>query len=359
MSAVFATVQCFALLQSPRPRLPSPQPFPGTTALASPAGFEAEYEVLRGMRERTGRPLTSIVEVESHYPLIAQRLRERVDFNVPATRKEAILTFFRHPTAQFIVNALAVSSAARLATGVPLSGADLGASAATAVVWCLQEWLIHDKLLHSERSWFGETVHRWHHELPYYHVSLDGVGLAAVWFGAVAIVFCLFGVLTASLAPCLTALATYTLCGGVYEGCHYLAHTRCPLPPWLQRVRRHHSLHHSVDSSFWLAFTVPAIDTLMRTNPSPRDILRARRAREMTPAAPSAAALSSAAAPPDTSTTAAAPHVSSRSRRSGIPLATASGLTPPPVTPPPVTSAPTSLREQIPGLIRMARCDLP
>ena len=32
---------------------------------------------------------------------------------------------------------------------------------------------------------------------------------------------------------------------------------------------------------------------------------------------------------------------------------------PPPVTPPPVTSAPTSLREQIPGLIRMARCDLP
>ena len=42
VSFVFSTVQCFALLQSPRPRLASPQPSEsGTTALASPAGFEA------------------------------------------------------------------------------------------------------------------------------------------------------------------------------------------------------------------------------------------------------------------------------------------------------------------------------
>ena len=41
--------------------------------------------------------------------------------------------------------------------------ADLAAAVATAVFWCLQEWLIHDKLLHSPSTWFGETVHRWHH----------------------------------------------------------------------------------------------------------------------------------------------------------------------------------------------------
>ena len=52
--------------------------------------------------------------------------------------------------------------------------------------WCVQEWWIHDKLLHSEDEWFGEQVHGGHHLLPYYHVSLDGVGLAAAWFSAVA-----------------------------------------------------------------------------------------------------------------------------------------------------------------------------
>ena len=46
----------------------------------------------------------------------------------------------------------------------------------------------------------ARPVHRWHHELPYYHVSLDGIGLAAVWFSVVAVLLVGFGLLTYGLA---------------------------------------------------------------------------------------------------------------------------------------------------------------
>ena len=53
--------------------------------------------------------------------------------------------------------------------------------------WCVQEHIIHGRLLHSRDAWFGSDIHRWHHELPYYHVSMDGIGLAAVWFATVGV----------------------------------------------------------------------------------------------------------------------------------------------------------------------------
>jgi len=153
-----------------------------------------------------------------------------------------------------------------------LSVWDAGASAATALLWTVQEWVIHDKLLHSQQAWLGKRVHRWHHELPYYHVSLDGLGLAAVWFATVSIVLVGIGLFTSTLAPCLTALAVYTLCGGLYEAAHFLAHTRTPLPRYLENVRRHHALHHNLSDQYWLAFTVPAIDTFFGTAPDPIDV---------------------------------------------------------------------------------------
>ena len=46
-----------------------------------------------------------------------------------------------------------------------------------------------------------------------------------------------FGLLTSTMAPSLTSLAMYTLCGGLYEAAHYLAHTRVPLPPALRTAK--------------------------------------------------------------------------------------------------------------------------
>ena len=265
-----------ALLQMPPPRSTVAQP--GTSALSSPPGFETEYDTLRQIRQSTGKPLLRLSQLERYDAGAAARLSQRVNFNVPRTQAQAVVTFFSHPTARFISAALACAVAWRGTLGAPTL-ADAAAGLVTAAFWVVQEWLIHDKLLHSANTWFGEQVHRWHHELPYYHVSLDGLGLAAVWFATVGALLIGLGLVTSTLAPCLTALAVYTLCGGVYEAAHYLAHTPVPLPKWLQRVRRHHTLHHTLNSDYWLAFTVPAVDSLFGTNPPPRQVSRAMRQR--------------------------------------------------------------------------------
>ena len=151
-------------LQPPPPRLYTPPASPGTTALASPPGFEECYDTLRHIRASSGRSLLDLRQLEAHAPSIAARLGERVNFDVPTTRSDAVTTFFAHPTARFISAAVALSVAARAMLG-PVTAMDAVASVATASFWVLQEPIIH-KLLHTGH-WYGATVHRWHHELPY------------------------------------------------------------------------------------------------------------------------------------------------------------------------------------------------
>ena len=272
------------------PTLPRTSPFPntaesastvsapGTTALVSPPGFEHAYEALRDYRTTTGRTLMRLEQLAQHEPDLASQLGRRVNFVVPTTARGALTTFFAHPTAQFIISALICTTCTRLQFGA-LSPVDAMVALATAAFWCVQEHFIHDALLHSEQQWFGSMVHRWHHELPYYHVSLDGIGLALAWFGAVAIALVSLGFALgggSALAYCLTSLGTYTLFGGLYEASHYLAHTKVPLPRPLARVRSHHMKHHTVDDQYWLAFTLPVVDDLFGTNPSVRDLIAAR-----------------------------------------------------------------------------------
>jgi len=108
-------------------------------------------------------------------------------------QKQAIQTFFGEATPRFIVAALTVavgcrlllaSVAASIAVGglySPLCVSDVSTFVGVAAFWMVQEWALHDKLLHSKASWFGREIHAFHHDLPYYHLSLDGIGLAAVW----------------------------------------------------------------------------------------------------------------------------------------------------------------------------------
>ena len=232
------------------------------------AGFEECYELLRDLRQTTKQPIIFIRQLEQRSPAVAKRLRERVSFDVPTTRSQACAKFFGHPTAQFICCALALALGTRARLGAA-TGADAIAGVATSIFWSLQEWAIHERLLHSKTPWFGRDIHRWHHELPYYHCSLDGIGIATAWFSVVALLLVSFGVLTSSLPECLTSLAVYTSCGLVYEAAHYLAHTRVPLPRMLNSIRQHHMRHHTLSERHWFAFTIPAVDTIFGTNPSP------------------------------------------------------------------------------------------
>ena len=142
-----------------------PRPFPGTTALSSPKGFEDAYDTLREIRSSKSRPLIHINEVEKFSPAVAARLKERVNFEVPRTPSTALFTFFSHPTAKFICTALLLCIVARCQLAVPISISDVAVGLGTALFWLVQEWFIHEKLLHSKHTWFGETVHRWHHEM--------------------------------------------------------------------------------------------------------------------------------------------------------------------------------------------------
>jgi hypothetical protein len=137
-------------------------------------------------------------------------------------------------------------------------------AAATALFWCFQEWALHDKLLHSPFDWFGKDIHAFHHDLPYYHLSVDGLDLASVWF-VVAAAACV--ALAPTWAVACTAVAAYTLCGLVYEFAHFISHTKAPLPPMLAALRQHHMNHHLVSSRHWLAFTLPWVDAAMGTLP--------------------------------------------------------------------------------------------
>eukprot|EP00327_Prymnesium_parvum_P004766 CAMPEP_0182848252 /NCGR_PEP_ID=MMETSP0006_2-20121128/28902_1 /TAXON_ID=97485 /ORGANISM="Prymnesium parvum, Strain Texoma1" /LENGTH=254 /DNA_ID=CAMNT_0024978659 /DNA_START=87 /DNA_END=851 /DNA_ORIENTATION=+ len=226
----------------------SPMAHPGTSALSSPAGFEQAYDALREMRGSSGRTLLHISQLEEVSPGLAAKLSERVNFNVPRTARDALACFFSHATSRFIAGMLGLTVVARCFLGPP-TAVDAIVAIATAIGWCFQEHLIHEKLLHSSEPWFGSDIHRWHHALPYYHVSLDGVGLAACWFAAVG------------------AMAI----AGVYEAAHYIAHTRVPLPRGLNNVRAHHMKHHLVDNAYWFAFTLPAIDRILGTDGNARD----------------------------------------------------------------------------------------
>jgi len=251
----------------------TPAVAPGTTALRSPPGFEESYEALRSLRVSSSRPLVHLAQLAAAEPLAAARLSERVDFDVPRTVPSAFRKFFSHPTAKFIATAFGLTALGRASLG-NLRTADAVVAFATAVAWCLQEWVIHDKLLHSEREWFAKDIHRWHHELPYFHVSLDGIGLAAVWFSVVGACALAAGAVFRAIPASLTGLTVYTLFGGLYEASHFLAHTRVPLPKPLQNIRNHHMRHHVVNDEYWLAFTIPAIDNVFGTNPRPSDVGR-------------------------------------------------------------------------------------
>eukprot|EP00965_Chrysotila_dentata_P158378 5231390-Pleurochrysis_carterae.AAC.8 len=242
---------------------------------SSPPGLHEAYTALR--RYRLSKPLLYLRQFSAACPKEAAALCSWVDFSVPRTVREAVNCFCSQQTTQFIGAVLVLTFISRLALG-PFRLADSLAAGLTAVAWCFQEWLIHDKLLHSPWNWFGRTVHRWHHELPYYHVCVDQVQIAAPWFAVAATLAVTAGLATAHLAPFLSALATYSACGGVYEACHFLAHTPVrPLPRELGRMRAHHMKHHLINDEYWLAFTVPGIDTLLGTSPSTKSPLRSRR----------------------------------------------------------------------------------
>lgn len=190
----------------------------------------------------------------------------------PHRLSSQIAWFLRHTSARLLVLNASVLLALRLATdGANLL--DLGAIAVVATIWPLQEWAAHRWILHLKpRTLFGRTidpyfarVHRAHHRRPWVvattmlpvRVVLALIPVQPVWL----FVF-------AETGHALTAMAAYAWMAVLYEWTHYLTHaTYKPKSAFYRRIWRNHRLHHFKNEHRWFAFTFPAIDTWLGTDP--------------------------------------------------------------------------------------------
>jgi sterol desaturase/sphingolipid hydroxylase (fatty acid hydroxylase superfamily) len=68
----------------------------------------------------------------------------------------------------------------------------------------------------------------------------------------------------------VTATIAYASAGLWYEWVHFIVHTRVKFPKnsYFDTCKTHHARHHLVSSDHWLAFSYPAVDDWLGTNPS-------------------------------------------------------------------------------------------
>ena len=65
-----------------------------------------------------------------------------------------------------------------------------------------------------------------------------------------------------------------------YAGCLSRSYARCPCQKLSMVCRRHHTRSiRTVSDENWLAFTIPAVDSLFWRNPEPFDVIRAKKAQ--------------------------------------------------------------------------------
>jgi hypothetical protein len=182
--------------------------------------------------------------------------------------------FARHASARILCAALAAALAARLWVG-GFGARDLVPLAALALLWPLQEWLIHVFVLHwKPRRVLGRTLdfavprkHRAHHAeptaLPLVFIPLHSYlytlpGVAALWWLA-----------TPDAALALTGIAGHLALSLHYEWVHFLVHTRWR-PRWrpYQVLWRNHRLHHYKNEHYWFGVTRLSADRWLGTQPA-------------------------------------------------------------------------------------------
>lgn len=156
---------------------------------------------------------------------------------------------------------LAVTIGSRLMLG-PLGMADLIAFASSKVVWELQEWAIHAHIFHGENPL---KHHENHHNLPYYHVTMEPLNLGVGSMAAVAgIGLAAVNLMGAPATLVVTSVAAINAWGIWYMGLHFLSHSKLPLKGWLQPVRSYHIRHH-MDSETNFNMCPYSVDNVMQT----------------------------------------------------------------------------------------------
>ena len=204
--------------------------------------------------------------------------------------------FLRQPSPPYLLGAVAVALALRIAQGA-WSWRDVVVAAGLLAATPFVEWLIHVYLLHAPPlTLFGRRVemltareHRAHHEapavldgvlLPVYGVIVFLVMIAAVnWALSFPIDLVLGG---PRLAYATTGvLVSYTILA-TYEWTHFLIHA--PYKPrgrYFKAIWRNHRLHHFKNERYWFGVTSTIGDRVIGTHPDQRTVPRSATARSL------------------------------------------------------------------------------
>jgi len=197
---------------------------------------------------------------------------DATDGDVPRTMQAAASRFLFGPDhGPLSVIALLIGFAAWRQNLAALGIVDFVVAGLAVVFWGIQEYFLHQKVLHSTFDWAGKEIHRGHHAKPYFHISIDPAGLMVGWLlisHAIAQIFL-------PTPQAISATLGYSAAGLFYEWAHYIVHTKVRPPnDFWRRVRDNHMRHHNVDDQFWFSFSIPALDDWFGTNPSVQEVRR-------------------------------------------------------------------------------------
>ncbi len=212
--------------------------------------------------------------------------------DTPSNAREALPVFFSHASPRLLLIAFTAALSARVWLG-GWSVWDLAPVAVIAVLWPLQEWLIHVLILHAKPKQIGRFTfdgqvprkHRAHHGDPWNYHQLFIPFHSFTYSLPLLAVLCY--VLTPSLELALTALASYLLLAIHYEAVHFLIHTR--VTPWGAYYRglwRNHRLHHFKNEKHWFGVTRLEADRVLGTAPVPTEVPASATARTLGVAPP-------------------------------------------------------------------------
>jgi sterol desaturase/sphingolipid hydroxylase (fatty acid hydroxylase superfamily) len=226
-------------------------------------------------------------------PLKSLRTRRREG---PVSLGECARAFLRQPSPPYLLGAVAIALALRIAQGA-WSWRDaviaLGLLAATPFV----EWAIHVYLLHAppievrgrRLEMLTAREHRAHHEAP---GVLGGVLLPVygvlVFLAMIAVVNWLLSLPIAAVlgGPRLAYATTGVLVSfailAAYEWTHFLIHA--PYKPrgrYFRAIWRNHRLHHFKNERYWFGVTSTLGDRVIGTLPDQRAVPRSATARSL------------------------------------------------------------------------------
>ncbi|CAB9518108.1 expressed unknown protein [Seminavis robusta] len=214
--------------------------------------------------------MISLQALKAEDPEIVEELQATgVQFTTPKTMQEVIVGYLTHGAGWFITSVFAFTCLFRLfLCGTPLGFADLIAIPTARLMWEVQEWAVHSRWFHGEgdgRAMDFFKSHDRHHDLPYYHLSVESLRISAVWFHVVLGISFGAVALGAPAAIVTTCFATYQASALVYSFLHAVCHSHVPVTGYLKECKENHIKHH-VSPTHHLNMGPNRIDQLMGTD---------------------------------------------------------------------------------------------